>query len=173
MESYPTWTTRHGQELFELWIVWQVVKLLTSHLLLRRVSKDPTWNHITRKTNELGLKAKRNRKEVSVIPPKVLAPTYEKGGEPSAEADRIFKNSWVSWHRVEKERGKGNARGICYCSRDEGGREECSCHQWGSKIHSRSGDLSIKQGKFGWRRARGKDVFPIPAFKLQLKGQEL
>lgn len=93
MENYPTWTSRHGQDVFELWVVWQLVKLLTSHLLLRKISKDQLWNNIMKKTNDLGLKAKRKRKEGSVIQPKVLAPTYEKGREPSLEADCIFKNS--------------------------------------------------------------------------------
>lgn len=39
-KSYTTWRPSHEQGFFELWIFWQLPKSLTSHILLRRISKD-------------------------------------------------------------------------------------------------------------------------------------
>ena len=124
-------------------IFWQLLKWLTSYLLLGRISKDKVWKDILKKTNECDWKQReRGRREHTVIQPSVLAPqNTEKVGSQVLHFQKqltLFEKS-AEWERKMKHERH------LLLNRDEGGIDECPQYQWSSIIHSRPRDLKIEE----------------------------
>lgn len=154
----------------QMWtkFIWTIDILADSYILLRRILKDKIWNDITKKTNEWGWKQKEREKGDAVIQPGILALYMEKVENQVKKNITFLKIVEFVWKEWRMRETNGTLEAICYWKRDEGGRDECPCHQGSNIIHLRPSDLKIEEKQVLEEEHAVRDGIPTRACKLQL-----
>lgn len=125
-------------------------------------------NDITKKTNEWGWKQKEREKGDAVIQPGILALYMEKVENQVKKNITFLKTVEFVWKEWRMRETNGTLEAICYWKRDEGGRDECPCHQGSNIIHLRPSDLKIEEKQVLEEEHAVRDGIPTRACKLQL-----